>query len=147
MTSMKLIKLFAHPYTVIISFFIILINGEGFGGFLLLYLLFGLPYGAIHSLLAVLGIVLLLFNYYKYGMKKESVLQCVIEIIGVFLLIFSLFLFFYNDKQHYNYGTFYHLVPIIMLILFGIISLFSISSNIFTIYKISTKSSIHNMNL
>jgi len=143
---MKLIKILIHPYTVIISFFVILINGEGWGGVFLLYLLFGLPYGAIHSLLALFGIVLLLVNYHGYKRRKDTVLQCLIEIIGVIFLILSLFIFFFNDKQHYNYGTFYQLVPVIMLILFGIISLSSIVSNILTIYKISAKKSVHNMN-
>ncbi|MEJ7676831.1 MAG: hypothetical protein WKG06_02920 [Segetibacter sp.] len=67
---MKLIKILTHPYIIIISFFIILINGEGFGDFFFLYLLMALPYGAIHSLLALLSIVLLLVNYYKSKGKK-----------------------------------------------------------------------------
>lgn len=144
---MKLIKILTHPYIIIISFFIILINGEGFGGFFLLYLLMALPYGAIHSLLALLSIVLLLVNYYKSKGKKESIVQCLIEISGIILLILSLFVFFYNDKQHYNYGTFYKLIPMITLILFAIISLLSIINNIMVIYRISTRNGIHNLNL
>lgn len=144
---MKLIKILTHPYIIIISFFIILINGEGFGGFFLLYVLMGLPYGAIHSLLALLGIVFLVVNYYKYKGKKELLVQCLLEIFGIILLILSVFVFFYNDKQHYNYGTFYKLIPMIMLILFGIISLLSIINNIMIIYKISTRNGIHNLNL
>lgn len=143
---MKIIKILTHPYTVIISFFIILINGEGWGGFFLLYLLFGLPYGAIHSILALLGIGLLLFTYRKYKRKKEAIIECSFEILGVLLLLLSLFLFFYNDKQHYNYGTFYQIVPVIMLILFLLIALISIVSNVITVYKIVLKNSIHNVN-
>ncbi len=144
---MKVIKILTHPYTVIISFFIILINGEGWGGFFLLYLLFGLPYAAIHSLLALMGIGLLLFSNQKYKRKKEYMIEGLMEILGVLLLLLSLFLFFYNDKQHYNYGTFYQLVPVITLILFSIIALTSIVVNVMAIFRISTKNSIHNINM
>lgn len=144
---MKLIKIFTHPYTVIISFFIILINGEGFGGFFLLYLLLGLPYGAIHSLVSLIAIIVLVFNYKKYKRRKEFIIDYLMEIIGILLLLLSLFLFFYNDKQHYNYGTFYELVPVIMLILFGLIAITSIVNNIVSIYKVSSKNTMHNINL
>jgi hypothetical protein len=144
---MKVIKIITHPYTVIISLFIILINGEGWGGFFVLYLLFGLPYAVIHSLLALLGVVLLLVNYYKYKGKKEGLSNYVIEIIGVFLLMLSIFIFFYTDKQHYNYGTFYQLVPVITLILFTIIALSSIIVNIISVYKTAAKKSYHHLNV
>jgi integral membrane sensor domain MASE1 len=141
---MKLIKIVTHPYIIIISFFIILINGEGFGGFYLLYLLMGLPYGAIHSLLAFFGIVILLFAYYKFRKKKERIIECLTEIFAVFLLILSLSAFFYNDKQHYNYGTFTELVPVIMLILFLLIAMISILTNILMIYKNITSRNLQN---
>ncbi len=144
---MKIIKILTHPYTVIISLFIILINGEGFGGFFILYLLFGLPYAVIHSLLALLGVVLLLANYSNYRGKKEGLPNYAIEIMGVLLLILSIFIFFYRDKQHYNYGTFVQLVPVITLILFAIIALLSIVVNVISIYKIVTKKSYHHLNM
>lgn len=144
---MKIIKILTHPYTVILSLFIILINGEGFGGFFILYLLFGLPYAVIHSLLALLGVVLLLANYSKYRGKKEGLPNYAIEIIGVVLLILSIFIFFYRDKQHYNYGTFVQLVPVITLILFAIIALSSIVVNVISIYKIVAKKSYHHLNM
>lgn len=50
---MKMIKLFTHPVVIIIAFLLILINGEHLGGFYLLYILLGLPHGAVHSLLAI----------------------------------------------------------------------------------------------
>ncbi len=70
---MRILKIITHPYIVIISFFAILISGEGFGGFYLLYLLLALPYGGIHSLLALIGIVLLLVNYNKYNVLLNRI--------------------------------------------------------------------------
>ncbi len=144
---MKVIKIITHPYLIISSLFCIIIFGKGWAGFYLLYLLFGLPYGAIHSLLALCGIVLLLVGNQKYKRKKESVIECLMEIIGVFLLMLSVFLFFYNDKKNYNFPTFHELLSLIMLILFLIISFASIVNNVIAIYKISEKNSIRNINI
>jgi hypothetical protein len=90
----KLLNIITHPNIVIISFFGILINGEGFGGFFLLYVLLGLPHGVIHALIALLGVVLLLVNYYKYKRKKKLIAQSLIEILAVILLMLSVFVFF-----------------------------------------------------
>lgn len=139
---MKVLNFITHPNTIIISFFAILINGEGFGGFFLIYLLLGLPYGAAHSLLSLLGIGLLLFVNYKYKRSAKPHTARLVEIVSVLLLLFSLFLFFYNDKQHYNYGTFYKLVPMIMLILFVTVAIVSIAINIAFIFRNSQADSL-----
>ncbi|WP_033412005.1 hypothetical protein, partial [Segetibacter koreensis] len=113
--------------------------------FFLLYLLLGLPYGAIHSVLALVAIIILILNLHKYR-RRETIKACLLEILGVLLLLLSLFLFFYNDTTHYNYGTFYFLVPVITLGLFTILAVSSLIMNIVAIYKISTKEHFHNLN-
>lgn len=119
---MKLIKLITHPYIIIISFFAILISGEHLGGFYLVYILLGLPYGAVHSLLALSGVMLMLISYYKFKRNRLYVVESISNIIGLILLILSLFLFFYNDKDHYNIATFYDTVPQITLSIFAMLS-------------------------
>ncbi|WP_018613941.1 hypothetical protein [Segetibacter koreensis] len=121
------------------------IDGEAWRGFFLLYLLLGLPYGAIHSVLALVAIIILILNLHKYR-RRETIKACLLEILGVLLLLLSLFLFFYNDTTHYNYGTFYFLVPVITLGLFTILAVSSLIMNIVAIYKISTKEHFHNLN-
>lgn len=118
---MKMIKLFTHPVVVIIAFLLILISGEHLGGFYLLYILLGLPHGAVHSLFAVVGIGLLLFSNYKYQQQFIFNIEPVLNIMGLIMLLLSLFLFFYNDKSHYNYGTFYQTIPIILLSVFALL--------------------------
>ena len=123
-------KIITHPYIVVISFFIIMISGQHLGGFYLLYLLLALPKGGMHSLLALFGILLLLISYYKYKRKKIYLIESIINIVAVILLILSLFSFFYNDKEHYNFGTFYQIVPQITLIIFSIIALTFLLDNV-----------------
>ena len=118
---MKMIKLFTHPVVIIIAFLLILINGEHLGGFYLLYILLGLPHGAVHSLLAIVGIGLLFFTNYKYQQQFIFNIEPVLNIMGGIMILLSLFLFFYNDKSHYNYGTFYQTIPVILLSVFSLL--------------------------
>ena len=118
---MKMIKLFTHPVLIIIAFLLILISGEHLGGFYLLYILLGLPHGAVHSLLAIVGIGLLFFTNYKYQQQFMFNIEPVLNIMGGIMILLSLFLFFYNDKSHYNYGTFYQTIPIILLSVFSLL--------------------------
>ena len=116
--KMKVMKIFAHPFLIIISFCLMIISGEHLGGFYLSYLLLALPHGGIHSLFAFVGIVLLLISYNKLRDKKAAKVKSIMNIAGLLLMILSLFFFFYNDKEHYNYGTFYQFVPQVSLIIF-----------------------------
>ena len=118
---MKMIKFFTHPVVIIIAFLLILISGEHLGGFYLLYIVLGLPHGAVHSLLAIVGIGLLLFSNYKYQQQFIFNIEPVLNIIAVIVLLLSLFLFFYNDKSHYNYSTFYQTIPIMLLSVFALL--------------------------
>lgn len=123
-------NIITHPYIVIISFFIIMISGQHLGGFYLLYLLLALPHGGMHSLLALFGIVLLLISYNKYKRKKIYLIESIINMVAIVLLILSLFSFFYNDKEHYNFGTFYQIVPQITLVAFSVIALTFLLDNV-----------------
>lgn len=113
---MKAINIITHPVTLIICFLLVMVSGQHFGGFYLLYILLALPHGSVHSVLAVAGITILLFSNYKYKRQFSFKIEPLLNITGVLMLLFSLYLFFYNDKGHYNYGTFYQIVPIISLV-------------------------------
>jgi membrane-bound ClpP family serine protease len=135
---MKAIRIITHPYTTIISFCMIMISGQHLGGFYLLYLLLALPHGGIHALLALFGVMLLLISYNKYKRKKLYLIENIINVIGIILLILSLYLFFYNDKEHYNYSTFYQLLPQITLIIFSIIAVVFLFDNLTHLFKNTT---------
>jgi len=120
---MKVLKIFTHPYVLIISFLMIMISGEHLGGFYILYLLLALPSGAIHSLLALVGIGLLLVGYHKYERKNIHLAEFILNVVGTLLLFSSIYLFFLNDRDNYNYGTFTQTVPVITLVFFSFLSI------------------------
>jgi hypothetical protein len=137
---MKVIKFIAHPYTVITSFLVIIISGEHLGGFYALYILLGLPHGALHSIVGLVGIVLLIIvTRQKYKESRRYHLRYFGNLAGAVLLILSLFLFFQRDKSNYNIGTFYQTVPQIMLTVFSIITLCFIATNLTAAFKIPRK--------
>ena len=117
---MKPFRVLSHPYTLIICFLLIIISGENWGGFYLLYILMALPFGALHALLAIAGIASLVIGYHGFQ-KKLSVLK-ILNLVGVMFLLASLFYFFWADKHHYNYGTFQETVPLLTLIITAIIA-------------------------
>ena len=139
---MKALKFITHPYTLIVSFCLILISGEHLGGFYALYLLLALYYAGIHALLGLGGIIVLIATRKTRNKIKEPSWPNILNIVGAALLILSLIWFFYWDKDGYNYGTFYQIVPRLSLILFGVIALLFIGRNLIQAFsgkKINTK--------
>ena len=134
---MKIIKIITHPFSLIATFLLVLISGEHLGGFYLLYVLLGLPYGAVHSLLAIIGIGILLFSYYKYKMSYQKSLEPILNIGGSLLLMLSLYLFFRNDDERYNYSTFQQTVPLITLIILSIFLLTFLIRNLIRLKQVA----------
>jgi hypothetical protein len=133
---MKAIKFIVNPYTVIVSFLVIIISGEHLGGLYALYILLGLIHGAIHSVVGLLGILLLIITQKKYKDVKAYSIRYAANLVGALLLILSLFLFFYRDKTNYNIGTFQQTVPQVMLAVFSVILLSFILANLSAVFKI-----------
>lgn len=127
---MKVFKFLSHPYTLIICFLMILISGEHLGGFYILYILLALPHGGIHAILALAGIGILLASYYKFNRRKTYRIAFFLNIAGLALLFLSIYLFFFNDKQHYNWGTFEQTVPLISLFFTGLIAILFLIDNL-----------------
>ena len=119
---MKLFKILSHPYTLIISFLMILISGQHLGGFYMFYILLALPHGGVHSLFALAGIIILLINYNQHDNEKRSNIKMLLNLSGLAFLLVSIVLFFLNDRQHYNWDTFQQIIPISTLLLFIVIA-------------------------
>ena len=119
---MKLFRILSHPYTLILSFLFILISGQHLGGFYVMYIFLGLIHGAVHSVLGFVGIIVLAATYHSVW-SKTSPLRQLLNITGVGLLFASLYFFFTNDKQHYNWGTFDESIPLATLCFVGFIAL------------------------
>lgn len=114
---------------LITYFLLIIVSGESFANIYLFYIVLALPHTGIHSILGVLGIGILIFNYAKYKNNFSYQIEPILNITGALFLIGSLFSFFYNDVEHYNYGTFKETVPLVILILFLLIVLIFITKN------------------
>ena len=123
---MKWFRILSHPYTLIICFLLIMISGESFGGFYAMYILMALPFGGMHALLAVAGILVLIINH---SLNTNRTGYRLASVSGLFLLIASLLYFFSADKQHYNWGSFEQVVPVITMILTAVISIFFLVGN------------------
>jgi hypothetical protein len=132
---MKTVKILVHPVSLIICFLMIIISGQHLGGFYLLYLLLALPHGGIHALLGISGAILLLINHYWIKLSVNKYVFIFINAVGSFLLAMSLYVFFINDKEHYNYGTFSQTVPLITLALFGIVFISFFINNIWCLTR------------
>jgi hypothetical protein len=97
-----------------------MISGEHLGGFYALYILLGLFAGAVHSLLAVAGIIILLVSYHRF--RNKNTLSQTLNVAGVLLLFSSIYYFFWNDKQHYNWGSFEQTVPVLTMIVTSLVA-------------------------
>lgn len=139
---MKLFKILSHPYTLVLSFLFIVISGQHLGGFYALYVLLGLMHGAIHSILAFLGIIVLLAMHHA-GWSQNSLRRQVANVTGTTLLFASVYFFFSNDRAHYNWGTFEQGFPLFTLMLSAFIALCFLLD---TFWKPQPKSSV-NQNL
>jgi hypothetical protein len=115
---MKLIKLIGHPVTVVCMFCLLLISGKSIGGFYLLYILLGLPHGALHAILAVTGITLMVTGY-KLPNQSAKILKPVLYFLSLALMVVALTTFFANSKG-YNDSTFHQTVPLGTFVLFGV---------------------------
>jgi hypothetical protein len=120
---MKLFKILSHPYTLIICFLMMVISGEHLGGFYALYILLALPFGGVHAILAVAGIIILLISHNAFAKKGKQRESIAMNVFGLLLMVSSVYYFFSADKKHYNWGTFQQTVPMLTIILTASVAL------------------------
>jgi hypothetical protein len=112
---MKLFKILSHPYTLICCFSFMIISGASMGGFYIMFILLGLLHGVLHSLLGFYGMLLLVIGYHL-PLKRNFWMKQLLSVIGLLLMFASVFFFFKNDNEHYNWGTFEQGLPMFTLI-------------------------------
>jgi hypothetical protein len=114
---MKIIKWVGHPVIVMVLFLLLIIEGDEFGGFFMLYLLLSLPHLVTYSLVAAAGLILMIcaFNY-----RGSKITAAISYLTGYALMLLSLLIFFSKDNK---WKTFEPGVPLFSFILFGASSL------------------------
>lgn len=136
---MTLVKIIGHPISVMSVFLLILISGEQFGGFYLLYLLMGLPHGAPHAIIALSGL-LAMFIGYKVHYQKVRAFKPLMYILSCLLMTAALFTFF-SSSNGYNDSTFSQAIPLITLAIWVICVLSNNVLSLSLLFKISRQSS------
>ena len=130
---MKLLKIIGHPVTVMVMFLFIIIIGEHLGGFYLLYILLGLPYGAPHSIIALAGLLTMLLGC-KLDRRRQAFLKPPLYFIGVSAKTVALITFF-KESEGYNDNTFSQTVPVISICLFAFFSICCLVLSVCTAVK------------
>lgn len=110
---MRAIKIIGHPIVVIGVFLFFIIEGDHFGGFYLLFLLFALPHGALYAITAVSGIASLIGGYQAKAIKWKQTLY----VSGLILMTISLFTFFNKSDKTGVDATFRDTIPLLSFIL------------------------------
>ncbi len=136
---MKALKIIGHPVLIISIFLLILISGQAFGGPYLLYLILGLPHGATYAVSGFVGLVCLFISYKIYRGEPTHWIKPALALTGIGGLLYSLYVFFADDRLHYNYSTFEQSVPLLSLILFGVSIACGIVISVFTLIEFISK--------
>src|SRR5689334_8187432 len=118
---MKFRRIISHPYTLMTSFFFIVVGAKPIGGIYFLYLILGLSYGAVYSILDIGGIAVILFSHFQYKRLVQSIDDCVINLADDILLILSLLLFFYFEAERFNVSLHGQVFSLLNLIVFGVL--------------------------
>lgn len=114
---MKIINIIGHPVAVLITYLLLLISGESFGGFYVLYILLGLPHGSPDAIISTVGIAIMLVGYKIYR-TKFSPIKPLFYLVGIVVMILGLVSFFQTSKG-YNNQTFHQMVPLVSFGIFG----------------------------
>ena len=128
---MKLVRLFGHPIVLIIIYLLLIIEGDNFGGFFVLYLILSLPHGALYAVLAALGIASLIVAF-NFKNNFRNWITAILYLFGYILMIVSLLVFFAkgNKWESFTLG-----IPLMSFILFGLTSLFFLFNSITIILR------------
>lgn len=115
---MKIIKIIGHPVSVMSMYLLLLISGQSFGGFYILYIFLGLPHGVPDAIVSTFGLGTMFLGYKIYR-KEFNPVKPLLYIIGNAVMILGLILFFQNTKG-YNDATFHQAFPLFTFAVFGI---------------------------
>jgi hypothetical protein len=131
---MKAIKVIGHPVLLMSLFLLLIIEGDNFGGFYLLYLLLALPHGALYAVIAVAGLICIFIGYKTYRIRTHPI-KPILYLLGVALMVLSLFIFFGKGNKN---ATFKELIPLASFVLFGISLIYFLINSFVMLLKTRT---------
>jgi hypothetical protein len=116
---MKTLKWIGHPVLFVIIYLLLIIEGDHFGGFFILYLLLTLPHLVPYAVVSAFGIIGVVIGY-NIEKEKQLKLKLMCYFIGFCLMILALILFFAKGNK---WETFNYILPTVIFIIFGICGL------------------------
>jgi hypothetical protein len=108
-------EIFTNPIVLIISFSIILIGSPYFGGPYLFFLIGSLSEGLAYGIIGITGILVALSTLFLKNMKVRFLSNC--------LMILSLLIYFTGAPFDNFRVTFFDIIPLLTIVLFGFISI------------------------
>lgn len=138
---MKVINIIGHPVTIICTYLLLLISGQSFGGFYVLYILLGLPHGSPDAIISTAGVAVMLLGYKVYR-NVFNPLKPALYFAGIAVMILGL-VFFFQASKGYNDQTFQQTVPLISFVLFGLCVLCNMVHSIGLLSRHSRKNDNH----
>jgi amino acid transporter len=114
---MKIIKWIGHPVILVVLYLLLIIEGDEFGGFYMLYLFLSLPHLVPYSIIAAAG---LSFIIIAFNSKRSEKRIFAFYLFGYLLMLLSLIIFFSKGNK---WKTFELDIPLLSFIVFGISSL------------------------
>lgn len=127
---MKLIKAIGHPVVLICIYLLLVIEGDNFGGFYVLYLLLALPHAVPYSVIAAVGIGFMVVGFNLQGTHR-LIQKSALYLLGFVFMITSLVVFFAKGNK---WATFELTVPLLSFILLGLCSVCFIISTIYSLW-------------
>lgn len=128
---MKAIKWIGHPVVLIILFLLLIIEGDNFGGFFLLYLILALPHGVPYALVAITGITSITVGFNVHN-KRLEFYKIGLYIAGLLLMLISLIMFFAKGNKD---ATFKEPVPLFSFVFFGVCSFCFLLRTIYLMWR------------
>jgi hypothetical protein len=136
---MKLLKILTHPWLLVPSFCFILISGEALAQFYAVHLVMSVQEGMMHGILGIAGIIIIIVGHLVFKNRNPKI-ERITNLIGVGLMIGSLYIFFANDRQSYNANTFSEILPLATVLIFVALAFLFIVSNLGSIFQKKTNS-------
>jgi xanthosine utilization system XapX-like protein len=138
---MKVINIIGHPIAVMCTYLLLLISGQSFGGFYVLYILLGLPHGSPDAIISASGLGIMLLGYKVYR-NVFNPIKPLLYFVGIVVMIFGL-VFFFQSSKGYNNQTFHQTVPLISFTLFGLCALCNVLHSVGLFFQDSRKKDNH----
>src|SRR5690349_18964244 len=99
--STKSLISWIHPLLLLVSFLLVLIDGELTGGFYIKYLIQGIIHMKPFASIGITGWIIVLLNFIHNACTNKQ-----LNVLGIFLMWLSLFVFL-THKSGYNLATFF----------------------------------------